>query len=187
MSYQFECVLVVASEEESLRTFNDLQMPLSIGLGRLDDGLFAVYVANSWLINPEECANVATVIAEKLGGALLVLYDDQIGLRYAELYGAHGLLEREFGEADEVWVLYGADGNLDLDGERFWAADVEANRDPDREFDCIYTGIDAGLEAFGILDRLDGYGLRDQIIDLMRPDNTIAGNRNRIATKEPRE
>ena len=49
------------------------------------------------------------------------------------------------GEADEVWVPYGDDGQLVLDGPRYSGDEVPE----DVECDCVCNGIDAALEAAG--------------------------------------
>jgi hypothetical protein len=40
-------------------------------------------------------------------------------------------------------VPYGADGELALDGPRFRVNELQ----PDKEYDCVFSAIDAGLEA----------------------------------------
>jgi hypothetical protein len=64
---------------------------------------------------------------------------------------------RQFGAVDEVWVPFGDDGELVLNGPRFSG---EALPD-DVECDCICNGIDAALEAAGFGGWMTSEGLVD--------------------------
>jgi hypothetical protein len=64
---------------------------------------------------------------------------------------------RYFGEADEIWTPYDANGDLAEDGPRF-AGDAV----PDGlECGCLWSSIDAALEAAGFLGWMTASKLMD--------------------------
>jgi hypothetical protein len=161
MSERYECVLLTGLRGEVMKAFHDLHSPLPIGLGELDRDLFAVYVREGRLFNPPEVEKIAVSLSTRFGKALLLLYDDSCNVRFAALYES-GALVREFGERDEIWVPLDERGHPDTDRGRFRWDDIK--EDSEGEYDCIWDAIDAGLEAFGVGDRLDRYILKQKIV-----------------------
>jgi hypothetical protein len=92
----------------------------------------------------QEMEDLADELSQKLGRAVAVHYDDQVGLR-AAVFSQDGEPLLYFGEEDEVWVPYSEGGELLTNGPRY-----PGNAIPeDIECDCIWNGVDAALEAAG--------------------------------------
>jgi hypothetical protein len=72
---------------------------------------------------------------------------------------------RYFGEQDEIWVPYGEDGKLVTDGPRYPGDAVPE----DIECDCIWNGIDAGLEAAGFCNWITAQKLAVEVAYANRP------------------
>ena len=162
MSEMYECIIVTGPRDEARQAFRNTQSPLCIGFGEIDHDLFAVYVKETGrLFNHAEDEKIAITLSQRLGTALLVLYDNRCGSRFAALY-ARGIHVREFGESDELWVALDEEGEPLVSGRRFRWGDIKD--DHDGEYDCIRNAIDAGLEALGILDRLDSVILKQKLV-----------------------
>ena len=122
MSMYFEAVVLSANQYGLTRLLK--------GLAELDES--------------DRIASMALKPFREFSAAVAVHYDDQVGLHTAML-SRNGVPVRYFGEQDEVWVPYGADGEPRTDGPRY-----AGNAVPDDvECDCIWNGIDAALEAAG--------------------------------------
>lgn len=161
MSEKYECVLSTGSRAEVTEAFQHIHSLLPIGLGELDRDVFAVYIKEGRLFDPPEVEKIAASLSMRFGKALLVLYDNSCDLRLAALYES-GALAKEFGERDEIWVPLDEQGSPDTDRGRFRWDDIKD--DSDGECDCIWDAIDAGLEAFGVGDRLDRYILKQKVV-----------------------
>ncbi len=161
MSERFECALLTGLRGEVIGAFHDLHSPLPIGLGELDRDLFAVYVRGGRLFNPPEVEKIAVSLSMRFGKALLLLYDNSCGVRFAALYES-GALVKEFDERDEIWVPLDEQGYPDTDRGRFRWDDIKD--DSGGEYDCIYDAIDAGLDALGVRDRLDRVSLKQKVV-----------------------
>jgi len=92
----------------------------------------------------EHIDQLAVELSMELGKALVVRYDDRVGLRWAGLYEG-GEAVREFGEDDELWVPLGEDGEPVVDGLQLKYSEL----DPDEEYATSVNAIEAGLLAFG--------------------------------------
>lgn len=161
MSEMYECVLITGLRGEMIEAFHDLHSPIPIGLGELDSDVFAVYVKEGRLLNPPEVEKIASSLSMRFGKALLLFYDNSCDVRFAGLY-EDGALVKSFGEKDEIWVPLDEQGHPDADQGLFRWDDIQS--DSRREYDCTYDAIDAGLEAFGVGDRLDRSSLKQKVV-----------------------
>lgn len=152
MSYYFEAVVVAARQAELIRWLEHPLVPgplvpINLELYRVGRGRFIVFGFRAGARRPEAWAELQALaydLSLDLETAVAVHYDDQVGERWAAV--AHnGEPLRQFGDADEVWVPYGENGELVLDGPRYRGDAVPE----DIECDCIRNGIDAALEAAG--------------------------------------
>jgi hypothetical protein len=146
MSELFEAVLTKTTSVSAHDAFSALSSPLHLRLIRLSEDLYAIHrVATiNDLFDEASIDNVAARVSKSCGAALAVFYDNRAGLRCCHLFRA-GVLDASFGERDEVWVRLDDEGKRIMEGERF---SVDQLCD-DEEYDCILTGIDAGLKALG--------------------------------------
>jgi hypothetical protein len=143
MSERFEAVIMKAASVTAHESFGALSSPLHLRLIRLSEDLYGIHRVTTRRDFPEALIDeVAAQVSKSCSAALAIFYDNQVGMRYCHLFRA-GVLNASFGEQDEVWVRLDDEGEPIMDGERF---SVDQLRD-DEEYDCIRTGIDAGLEA----------------------------------------
>ena len=87
-----------------------------------------------------EMQSVATSLSIPLEAALLVFYDNRCGINAAFLF-RNGLMVRQFGEDDELWVRLDEDGEPEMDGPHLTVDELEDAE----EYERIRTPIDAGL------------------------------------------
>jgi hypothetical protein len=118
----------------------------------------------------EEMDDLADELSLQFGTAVAVQHDDQVGVRAATL-SRDGEPERYFGEADEVWVSYGASGERRTDGPRYPGNAVPK----DVECDCIRNDIDAALEAAGFADWVTARKLATEVARADNPEWRRAG------------
>jgi hypothetical protein len=158
VSTYFEAVVVAASRSALVGRLKALWdapgpdepgpfAPIALKVYRVARGRSVVF---GWRAGDRRpcCAREMEDLADELslafGTAVTVHYDDQVGVRAAML-SRGGEPVRHFGEADEVWVPYGEDGEVLTGGPRYPGNAVPQ----DVECDCIRNGIDAALEAAG--------------------------------------
>ena len=153
MSISFEAVVVAGNQPALLRLLEGLPgleepgffTPITLSVSRVARGRFVVF---GWRVGAgrpscaPEMEHLADELSVEFGTAVAVHYDDQIGARAAML-SRDGEPVRSFGEEDEVWVPYGRDGELVMDGPRYPGNAVPE----DVECDCVWNGIDAALEG----------------------------------------
>lgn len=144
MSEMYEGVVFRSDERTARRTFRSLALGLRLRLVRLDCGVFGVYrVAGcADAFDQPAVERVAKQVSAAVGPAVALFYDNCRGFRIGVLY-SDGRRGREFGDGDAWWVPYGEGGELVLDGPRFRESELR----PDAEYDCIFSAIDAALEA----------------------------------------
>ena len=150
MSYYFDAVVVAARQADLIRWLQHPLVPspltpINLDLYRVGRGRFVVFGWRAGARRPEAWGEVQALaydLSLDFDTAVAVHYDDQVGERWAAV--AHnGEPLRQFGDADEVWVPYGENGELVLDGPRYPGDALPE----DIECDCIRNGIDAALEA----------------------------------------
>jgi hypothetical protein len=119
--------------------------PINLELHRVGEGHFVVFGWRAGAACPDawgELQALAYGLSLNFGTAVAVHFDDQVSERLAAV-AQDGEPFRQFAAVDEVWVPYGENGELVLDGPRFSGAALPG----DLECDCIRNGIDAALEA----------------------------------------
>jgi hypothetical protein len=154
VSVYFEAVVVAADQATVVRLLEGLSDPddnklalITLELHRVTDHGFVVF---GWRVEARrpEAAELVEDLADELslalGTAVAVHYDDQVGMKAAML-SRGGEPLRYFGETDEVWVPYGEDGELVIDGAHY-SGDALPD---DVECDCIRNGIDVALREAG--------------------------------------
>ncbi len=165
MSVYFEAVVVSADRASVLQRLEGLRQidepdpfaPFSLELHQVTDRGFVLFCWRAGARRPlaaQAVEDIADVLSLDLGTAVAVHYDDQARVREATLSQA-GEPVRYFGERDEVWVPYGEDGELIVDGPRYPGDAIP----DDVECDCLRNGIDAALEAAGFLVWVTAGGL----------------------------
>ena len=156
MSAVFEGIVISADADFLHRAFLTLESRLPLRLARLAPSLLGIYryeYEAGRLFDLEELDRLARLLSGEFGTALLVFYDDRSDAIGSALYDGNQL-RREFGESDEIWVRLDEEGMLDLDGPRFPG---DALPEDFEDGECIWSAIDAGLEAagFGALGRAE--------------------------------
>jgi hypothetical protein len=152
VSVYFEAVVVAADESTMVRSLQSLSEqadnlfgPITLELHSVAERGFVIFCSRVGAKRPqaaEEVENLANELSLKFGIAVAVHYDDQVGVRTAML-SQDGEPMRHFGEAEEVWIPYGDNGELVTDGLRYPGDAIP----DDIECDCIRNGIDAAFEA----------------------------------------
>lgn len=107
----------------------------------------------------EQADELTRQLSRVFGHALLIQYDDRIGLREAIEY-RDGEPARQFGPADESWVPLDARGRPRHDVPSVRVGELK----PGEEYETAATAIDRGLEAFGVNPPLTGSKLRDLVL-----------------------
>jgi hypothetical protein len=165
----FEAVVVAGKQRALIRLLEGLPQPkepdrftpITLKVSRVASGQFVVFGWRAGADRPscgQEMENLADQLSLELGTAVAVYYDDQVGVRAAML-SRNGEPVRYFGEGDEVWVPYGEDGELVLDGPRYPGDAVPE----DVECDCIWNGIDAAVGAAGFRQWLTAHKLAAEV------------------------
>jgi hypothetical protein len=150
VSYYFDAVVIAARQDDLIRRLQHPLVPgplapINLELHRVGRGRFVVFGWRAGARRPDawrELQALAYDLSLDFETAVAVHYDDQVGERFAAV--AHnGDPLRQFGDPDEVWVPYGENGELVLDGPRYRGDALPE----DVECDCVRNGIDAALEA----------------------------------------
>src|SRR5262249_39545593 len=111
---------------------------------RLAPGVFGIYrvATRTDVFDRPAVEGVAKHLSVRIGRVVALLYDNTCGIRAGVLYTS-GRRSQEFGDGDAWWFPYGEDGELVLPGPRFRISELR----PDTEYECVFSAIDAGLEA----------------------------------------
>lgn len=144
MGEQYEGIVFCSAERAARRTFASFKSELKLRLVRLARGVFGIYrVAGHFdTFAPAAVERVAKHVSKEVGRAVAVFYDNRCCTRAGVLYSA-GRRARVIGLDDTWWVPYGPDGELRTDGPRFRVDEFP----PGVECDCIFSEIDAALDA----------------------------------------
>jgi hypothetical protein len=144
MSEVYEAAVFHAEERTARRIFVALSSPLRLRLIRLAGDVFGIYrvAGRDHAFGRHAVERIAQQASAEAGRAVAVFYDNRSGIRAGVLYAASQRV-REFGEADAWWVPCGQDGEPLLDGPRFRASELHL----DEEYECIFSAIDAALQA----------------------------------------
>jgi len=146
MSDLYEAVVSITDSEKAHAAFRSLDTHLHLRLARLSDELFAIYrVATRDEPFDDAMHSVAAQLSISCGQCLAMSYDLRCGMSSAHRFRGGSLVE-SFGEDNELWVLLDEDGYPLHDGERYTVDQLDDNE----EYDCIHTGVDAGLLALGV-------------------------------------
>lgn len=146
MSDMYEGVVFCSRKRDAANTFASLSSKLHLRLVQLAPGVFGIYrvAGRADAFEPNEVESVAARVSVAAGKAVVLLYDNRCCLRVGVLYSS-GRRDREFGDCDAWWVPYGEHGKLLLNGPRLRITDLQ----PDQEYDCVFSAIDAALETVG--------------------------------------
>lgn len=146
MSEAYEGVVFRSDERTARRVFAALASPLRMRLVRLGRGAFGIYrvAAGTDAFDQPAVERIAERASGVVGQAVALFYDNSCGVRVAVIY-AGGRRGREFGDGDAWWVPLDDNGEPVASGLRFRVTELRR----DKEYDCVYSAIDAGLEAVG--------------------------------------
>ncbi len=146
MSERYEGVVFRTDEQTALRTFGKLASALGLRLVRLAPGVFGIYrvAGRADALEQRALKHIAKQVSAEAGRAAAHFYDNNCGVGAGVLY-SRGCRSREFGDGDAWWVPYNEDGELVLDGLRLRVNELQ----PGEEYDCIYSALDAVLDAVG--------------------------------------
>ena len=144
MSEMYEGVAFRSDARTARRIFHSLGSALHLKLVRLARGVFGIYrvAGRADAFDQEGVESVARQTSAEVGNAVALFYDNSCGVRVGVLY-SDGRRKREFGDGDAWWVPFGADGEPVTNGPRFRVSELQRGV----EYDCIFTAIDAGLQA----------------------------------------
>jgi hypothetical protein len=153
MSEMYEGVVFRCDERTARQSFAAVSSELGLRLVRLGPSMFGIYrvAGRPDTFDQPAVEWIAQQVSEDVGQAVALFYDNSCDVEVGVLY-AGGRRVREFGEGDAWWVPYGEDGELLLDGPRFRIGELRA----DREYDCIFTAIDAALEGVQAVPQASG-------------------------------
>src|SRR5262245_22033561 len=119
MSMVFDAVIVAASAARVERAFKGLDSSLSLALGQITDGVFAVYRKGGYRVfDVEEDKRVATYLSRVWDKALLIFWDDRVDCDQAFLF-ENGQMVNQFGIADERYVLIDETGEPQTRGYQY--------------------------------------------------------------------
>ncbi len=144
MSEMYEGVVFRSDERTARQSFAALSSDLRWRLVRLAPGVFGIYrvAGRSDAFDRPAVERIAQQVSAEVGQAVALFYDNRCGMEEGVRYDG-GRRGREFGDGDAWWVPYGEDGELRTDGPRLRLDKLRS----DMEYDCIFTAIDAALEA----------------------------------------
>lgn len=146
MSEIYEGVVFCSDEQTARAAFATLASGVPLRLVHLAREFFGVYrvASRADALDESAIAQVAATLSDKVERAVALFYDNRCGVRVGVLY-ARGLRDREFGDADAWWVSCSEDGEPILHGARFRESELR----PEEEYECVYSAIDAALDAIG--------------------------------------
>ena len=144
MSEMYEGVVFRSEENIARHAFHTLSSERWLRLVLLDCELYGVYLVagRADAFQQHTVESIARRVSEEVGRAVALIYDNRCGTLIGVLY-AGGRRVREFDNGDALWVPYREDGQLNLDGPRYREAELL----PHEEYDCVFSAIDAALEA----------------------------------------
>jgi|GEM_PF-5973539 len=144
MSEMYDGVVFRSDEPAARAAFEALASPLRLRLVRLADGVFGVHsiASRGDVFDESALEEIAGQLSVRVGRAVALFYDNSCGIRAGILYTG-GRRGRVFGDDDAWWVPCSEDGRFVRDGIRLRANELR----PDVEYDCVFSAIDAGLEA----------------------------------------
>jgi hypothetical protein len=175
VSVYFEAVVLIADQTALISLLEGLPAldepdpfaAITLEVHRVTERGFVIFGWRAGARRPDaaqEMEDLADELSLELGQAVAVHYNDQVGL-HAAMLSQDGEPVRYFGEQDEIWVPYGANGELVLDGPRYSGDAVP----DDIECDCIRNGIDAALEAAGFQDWITARNLATEVAYSKQP------------------
>jgi hypothetical protein len=172
VSNYFDAVVVAAEQADLIDWLEDplftrFLTPINLELYQVGQGQFVVFGWRAGAARPAawgELQNLAYRFSLEYVTAVAVHYDDQVSEMLAVLARGGEPLHL-FGEADEVWVPYGEDGELVKDGPRYPGDALPV----DIECDCIWNGIDAALAAA----EFQGWLTCRKLVEVAYQDNPI--------------
>lgn len=147
MSEFYEGIVTVGDQERVSAGFHSIVVQRAMRLVSFGNRVFGLYplASRSDRINEAEIDEAATHLSKVCGNALVVLYDNRVGIRVAKLF-RDGNMDREFGELDEKWVPLDDNGNPDPSHRTLSANEL----DDDDEYDCVQDAISLGLARLGV-------------------------------------
>ncbi len=157
MSDFYEGIVTVGQRELVSSVFHSIRAQRRMRLVRFADRTYGIYpvASRSERINAIEIDNAAIYLSKTCSQALVVLYDNRVGLRVSKLF-REGELECEFGELDEKWLPLDEKGEPDVN-QPILSAD-ELN--PDDEYECTQDAISLGLAKLGVLNSVTSSDLK---------------------------
>ena len=159
MSEQYEAVVVVSTQSALSQSVITLGINTPLETCKLSPHVYAFYPAQPRrTIDDALMPHIAREISKRVGQAVAVIYDNQIGLRSAYLY-ENGAFIRDYGEDDELWVLLDEDGEPQANGPTFHIHELVNNQ----EYDCLVSAIDMGLRAIGIGEDVSSQGIKQAL------------------------
>jgi hypothetical protein len=146
MSEMYEGVVFRSDKRTARRIFGTLSSRLWLRLVRLAPGVFGIYrvAGRTDALDKPAVERIAQQVSADVGQAVALFYDNSCSIRNGVLYSG-GRRGREFGDSDAWWVPYSKDGELDLNGPRLRVTELQLGE----EYGCIFSAIDAALEAVG--------------------------------------
>ena len=153
MGELYEGIVFRCEEPLARAAFGAVVSPLRLRLVRLSDGAFGVYrvASRGERFNAPAVENVAAQLSARVGKAVALFYDNRCDVEAGVLYASGGR-SRGFGEEDGQWVPYSETGELVVDHPKLRVSELQ----PDREYDCIVSPIDAALQAVGAWPQVTG-------------------------------
>lgn len=147
MSEFYEGIVTVGHTELVSSGFHSIGVQRTMRLVRFGDRTFGVHpvASRSERMNEVEIDAAATHLSKTCGNALVVLYDNRVGLRVSKLF-RKGELDCEFGELDEKWVPLDERGDPDISHHPLSVDEL----DPDDEYECTQDAISLGLAKLGV-------------------------------------
>jgi hypothetical protein len=143
MSERYEGAVFRCGERTARRAFRAISSGLRLRLVRLVRGVYGIYRVTG-RADPFDRAGVEDAAREasaQVGEVAVVFYDNSCGVQDGVLY-SDGIRSREFGPNDAWWVQCDGSGKP-ASTRRLRVTDLR----PGPEYECIFTAIDATLQA----------------------------------------
>lgn len=147
MSDFYEGIVTVGHMDLVSSGFHSIGVQRPMRLVRFGGRTFGIYpvASRSERMNEVEMDAAATHLSKTCGNALVVLYDNRVGLRVTKLF-REGEFDCEFGELDEKWVPLDEQGEPRINHHTLSADEL----DPDDEYECTQDAISLGLAKLGV-------------------------------------